>query len=107
MEGQDVLELGWIILGFLTSRELLQYLSVEDMPHKVGTIRIDFVFEISFKSSPSEWRWMHDRNSIIGCREVVSEKRRHFLKWKRNLISEAALQEVSNIIVVRSPGKCI
>ena len=80
MEGQDVLELGWISLGFLTSRELLQYLSVEDMPHKVGTIRIDFVFEISFKSSPSECRWMQDRNSIIGCREVASEKMRHFLK---------------------------
>ena len=82
MEGQDVLELGWIILGFLTSRELLQYLSVEDMPHKVGTIRIDFVFEISFKSSPSEWRWMQDRNSIIGCREVASEKKETFSKMK-------------------------
>ena len=50
-------------------------MSVEDMPHKVGTIRIDFVFEISFKSSPSECRWMQDRNSIIGCREAASEKR--------------------------------
>ena len=57
-------------------------MSVEDMPHKVGTIRIDFVFEISFKSSPSEWRWMQDRNSIIGCREVASEKKETFSKMK-------------------------
>ena len=45
----------------------LSHLSVEAIPQSVGTIRIDFVFEISFKSSPSEWIWMQERNSIMGC----------------------------------------
>ena len=47
----------------------LSHLSVEAIPQRVGTIRIDFVFEISFKSSPSEWMWMQERNSIIGCKK--------------------------------------
>ena len=77
----------------------MSHLSVDDIPHRVETILIDFVFEISFKSSPSEWMWIQERNSIMGCRK--EHFRIAFLK--ENLVGEAALKEVSHVIVIRPP----
>ena len=55
-------------------RKSLLHLSVEDIPHRVESILIDLVLEISFNSSPSEWMWMQERNSIMGCKKGSLKK---------------------------------
>ena len=55
-------------------RKSLSHLSVEDIPHRVESILIDLVLEISFNSSPSEWMWMQERNSIMGCKKGSLKK---------------------------------
>ena len=61
---------------------------MDDIPHRVETILIDFVFEISFKSSPSEWMWMQERNSIMGWRE---ENWRFLENWFSGCFSKPCL----------------
>lgn len=41
------------------------YLSVDERPHSIGSIRMDLVLDISLSSSASEWMWTQDMNSIM------------------------------------------